>query len=239
MVQIPAYYKSHEETKGHATVMTGENTYMPERKLPKPKRCPKSPKRQATPHFADYPHFKPNLSPFQIFQLGSFGGTYWRPIASAITGESYAKQHLEFGWTGIGAAYLHNTNCVRSINKYGVTVGTGLDAWESKGWITSQDPYGWVQWYCRFYAGRRSADDARQIGRWMGIASERGRFRRWLVTLLLQKGGKWNDETISPKIRQTLQHWGYQLTLKDFNKDRASRGKGGRGTPERNHPKMK
>ena len=29
--------------------------------------------------------FKPNLSPRQMFKLGSFGGTYWRPIYSNIT----------------------------------------------------------------------------------------------------------------------------------------------------------
>jgi hypothetical protein len=23
--------------------------------------------------------------------------------------------------------------------------------WEQSGWIVAQDPYGWFQWYCRFY----------------------------------------------------------------------------------------
>ena len=32
--------------------------------------------------FEDHPEFRPNLSPRQIFKLGSFGGTYWRPIKS-------------------------------------------------------------------------------------------------------------------------------------------------------------
>jgi hypothetical protein len=30
--------------------------------------------------FTDYPEFKPNLSPKEIFQSGAFGGTYWREI---------------------------------------------------------------------------------------------------------------------------------------------------------------
>ena len=33
--------------------------------------------------------------------------------------------------------------------------------------------------------------------------------------LVLDK--KYNDYSVSPKIRQTLLHWGYELTLKDYN----------------------
>ncbi len=43
-----------------------------------------------------------------------------------------------------------------------------------------------------------------------------GRFRKMLVTLILKKNSTWDDFIISPKIRQTLQHWGYQLTKEDF-----------------------
>ena len=43
-------------------------------------------------------------------------------------------------------------------------------------------------------------------------------FRGFLITLIVKKGGKYNDFSISPKIRQTLQHWGYKLTKKDFEK---------------------
>ena len=35
--------------------------------------------------FDDFPEFRPNLTPKEIFELGSFGGTYWRPIYSSIT----------------------------------------------------------------------------------------------------------------------------------------------------------
>ena len=49
--------------------------------------------RIKTLRFKDYPEFKPNLTPRQIFKFGSFGGTYWRPIFSRITKKDYKNQH--------------------------------------------------------------------------------------------------------------------------------------------------
>lgn len=165
--------------------------------------------------------FRPNLTPRQIFKLGSFGGTYWRPIHSSVTNKNYKNQHLKLPkewWKGIPDHHLISSKCDKSINKYKVNVGTSLDFWEEKGWITKYDPYGWVQWYCHYYNGRRTPDDERQIKRWLALAGPKGRFRKWLITLIKKSGKKdgWNDHTISPKIRQTLQHWGYQLTKKDY-----------------------
>ena len=38
--------------------------------------------------------------------------------------------------------------------------------WGNKGWINEIDPYGWFQWYFRYWLGKRSQDDERQINRW-------------------------------------------------------------------------
>ena len=35
--------------------------------------------------------------------------------------------------------------------------------------------------------------------------------------MIMRKNGKLDDYWISPKIRQTLQHWGYKLTKNDLN----------------------
>ena len=59
--------------------------------------------------------------------------------------------------------------------------------WRKKKWIKDQDPYGWVQWYCRFYKGRRTPDDERQIQRWKNLAGPKGRFMRFLVTQIIKK----------------------------------------------------
>ena len=36
--------------------------------------------------FPDYPRFRPNRTPKEVLQAGSFGGTYFRPIKSGVTG---------------------------------------------------------------------------------------------------------------------------------------------------------
>ena len=50
-------------------------------------------------------------------------------------------------------------------------MGTSLRFGGKKGWIRSIDPYGWFQWYFRYWKGRRPEDDQRQIGRWNRIVS--------------------------------------------------------------------
>jgi hypothetical protein len=76
-----------------------------------------------------------------------------------------------------------------------------------------------VQWYCDFYIGKRSYDDNRQIGRWLRLAGKKGRFRRGLINEIKRKKSKYNNYEISPAKRQTLLHWGYELTLYDFKDD--------------------
>ena len=60
---------------------------------------------------------------------------------------------------------------------------------------------------------RRSENDERQINRWKGIVS---RFRGKLVKMIKDAESEFDDYSISPKIRQILLHWGYELTDKDF-----------------------
>ena len=100
-----------------------------------------------------------------------------------------------------------------SVNKYGVTCGTSLRLWDNKGWINKQDPYGWFQWYFRYWLGRRSKDDKRNLKRWKGIVN---RFKDKLIEMIKKAGSKFDDYSISPKIRQILLHWGYEVTEKDI-----------------------
>jgi len=167
--------------------------------------------------FKDYPEFKPNLTPEEIFSLGSFGGTYWRPIQSIYYKKKLRNQHKEFSFLAhINLKLLTQTKPNKSMNKYGVLSGNSLETWHDKGWIKKQDPYGWVQWYCRFYNGRRTPDDKRQINRWLKFTGPKGRFKKRLINMILKKNTTFDDFSISPVIRQGLQQWAYQLTKKDL-----------------------
>lgn len=150
---------------------------------------------------------QPNVSPHDMFTMGVFGGTYWRPIHSSVVNDNLKEQHEEFRalgwWDGIPENMLSSSHPNPRLNYFGVMAGSSLDDWESKGWIKEQDPYGWVQWYCRYYMGRRSPDDARQIQRWLNYAGPKGRWRQRHVNTLSR------GEKPSPVIQQGLLQWGY------------------------------
>ena len=67
-----------------------------------------------------------------------------------------------------------------------------------------------LYWY---WLGRGSEDDKKQINRSKKIVS---RFRGKLVKKIRDAGSKFDDYSASPKIRQILLHWGYELTEEDF-----------------------
>jgi hypothetical protein len=169
--------------------------------------------------FEDYPEFTPNQTPHEMFKKGIFGGTYFRPIYSSVTDKNYKNQHLKFPkswWKGIPEHYICSSECDININKYKVKSGTSLDYWESKDWIDKTAPYGWVHWFCKFFDGKRSDDDERQIKRWLAFAGPNGRFRKRLINEIKRKKTTFNDYTISPVIRQGLLQWSYELTKKDY-----------------------
>ena len=176
--------------------------------------------------FSDFPDFQPNLTPKEVLQLGSFGGTYFRPIYSSVTKQKYKDE----AWQELPASWLQGLNIRTQVassvydnskNKYGVKCGASLEEWESSGWMHKQDPYGWFQWYCRFYQGRRTEDDVRQVGRWSKCTGPKGRWKNNLISKCAKAGCAFDNFGVSPVVRQTLQHWGYVLTKEDFEKEKA------------------
>ena len=70
------------------------------------------------------------------------------------------------------------------------------------------DPFGWFQWYFRYWLGKISEeDDERQSNGWKKIVR---RFKGKLVKIVKDAGSQYNDYSISPKTRQILLHYGYE-----------------------------
>lgn len=173
--------------------------------------------------FENHPEFLPNLTPKEVLQAGSFGGTYFRPIYSSVTKQKYGSEV----WKELPKDWLEGLNIKTQVcssiydtsrNKYKVKCGASLEEWENSGWMRAQDPYGWFQWYCRFYQGRRTDDDERQIGRWKNCAGPKGRWKNNLISKIAKAGVAFDNYGISPVVRQTLLHWAYELTKEDYEK---------------------
>ena len=183
--------------------------------------------------FAEAPAgFAPGLTPRQMLEKGVFGGCYFNPRGgkAGIFGRDVAVGTEEFppAWfAGLPCErYAGRRYSAAAINCYGVKSGQDQKFWEMKGWLHARDPRGWFQWYCRFYHGRRCADDARQAKRWAACAGAKGRWRGQLCGRLVKskagRAARFDDATVSPVIRQTLLHWAYELTEADWEEWKAT-----------------
>ena len=110
--------------------------------------------------------FSPHKTTIEVIREGPFGRTYFSDIYSGINEKWYKNSLKKFvQLKNIDATFYASGYYNVNVNKYGVKCGTSLRFWENKGWINEIDPYGWFQWYFRYWLGRRSEDDERQINR--------------------------------------------------------------------------
>lgn len=137
------------------------------------------------------PRFKPELTPKQMLALGVFGGRYMRDCRDEFPADWFAGARLH-----AEGAPGHD----KRLNCFGVDASQPLAVWRAKGWIRPQDPRGWFQWYCRYYMGRRSEDDDRQIRRWLAI-------RRHFTQIRANCAP--GDLACRKRQRQAVLHWAY------------------------------
>lgn len=134
------------------------------------------------------PEFKPELTPKQMLELGVFGGKYMTDCQKEFPNHWFSKAKL--------CPEKHDP----ALNFFGLNASQPLAVWRQKGWIHTDDPRGWFQWYCRYYLGRRHPDDARQIKRWKAM-------KRHIVQIQINcPKGMWDCRK---KQRQALLHWAY------------------------------
>ena len=135
-----------------------------------------------------HPDFTPELTPREMLQLGVFGGKYLTDCREEFPASWFERAKL--------CPQRHDAK----LNFFGVNASQPLSEWRRKGWIHEQDPRGWFQWYCRYYLGRRSDDDERQIKRWRAV-------RRHIAQL--QQNCICGDLLCRRRQRQALLHWAY------------------------------
>ncbi|HEX7938417.1 MAG TPA: hypothetical protein VF483_05445, partial [Gemmatimonadaceae bacterium] len=102
--------------------------------------------------------FEPQLTPRQLLAMGVFGGKYMTDCRKEFPASWFTRAKLATGGRD------------DSLNYFKVSASQSLRVWRKNGCLHPDDPRGWFQWYCRYYMGRRTRDDARQIRRWRAIA---------------------------------------------------------------------
>ena len=110
--------------------------------------------------------FDANKTPIEVIKEGALDGTYFRDIFSGVNGKWNKKSRKEFDQLkDIDQKYYCSSHYDVSDNKYGVKCEISLRFRENEGWINEVDSYGWFQGYFRYWLGRKSEDDKRQINR--------------------------------------------------------------------------
>jgi hypothetical protein len=117
--------------------------------------------------------FTPMFTVKQMLELGVFDGGYFDD--------------------GTHAEYTSTRNL------FAPNVSLDKQKWIDNGWITPEDPLGWVQWYYRYSQGRRIESlDKWQISRWRSFIARHG--------AQVKKNGN-GDLSKRIRQRQCLLHW--------------------------------
>lgn len=124
-----------------------------------------------------------------MFELGIFGGAYFKLPTSLP--EAFQKATEEM--------LTHGTSEEKRANKYGVISGSPLEWWLAQDLINQDDPNGWVEWYVKFYYGRRHADDDKQIKRFRAFITRH-------LAMLRSYEARGKD---SLKTKQNLLQWAW------------------------------
>lgn len=135
-----------------------------------------------------HPDFRPELTPKELLAMGVFGGKYMTDCRAEFPDDWFEQARL-----------CHERH-LPELNFFGVNASKPLWYWREKGWIHEDDPRGWFQWYCRYWQGRRSSDDLRQIARWKAMRRHIAQIERNCSPGML---------SCRRRQRQALLHWAY------------------------------
>jgi len=142
--------------------------------------------------FKDKSNFKTCFNPVEMFMMGIFGNAYIQintDLPKEFLDELEKLEYKKLSKPDFKMNHFFQGEC-----------GSDLNWWKEKNLINEEDPNGWVEWYIKFYYGRRHKDDDRQIKR-----------HRAFVARHL---GIINKHPNSDKSKQNLLHWAWDYKKK-------------------------
>ncbi|WNE41910.1 MAG: hypothetical protein AD073_000245 [Mycoplasmataceae bacterium] len=133
--------------------------------------------------------FYPELTPPEMLNYGIFEGKYLNDCENEFPEEWF-----------FDSRHKRSKKQNSELNFFKIKSRLSLNHWREKKWIIGDDPRGWFQWYCRYYLGRRTLYDKKQIERWKSFKRHLGQ---------IKKNCKKNDLSCRPRQRQALLQWSY------------------------------
>ena len=145
--------------------------------------------------WTEYPAFKPELTPSEILNLGVFEGKKFN--------DCFREFPREWFLDAIEANKLSVLRPMKKVNYFKVPSVSMVDNWrdeEHDSLMDSVDPRGFLQWYARFYLGRRDPSvDRKQINRWIAFTKK---FKKMIEISCKEK-----DDRCKTKVKQSMIGW--------------------------------
>lgn len=156
-------------------------------------------------------YFYPNLTPREVIKRGAFGGSYFGYPIEEYTNFDY-QGLFDYHFKDLDLNLYLGEVYKPKLNKFKIRSGMDYRYWKDMNWMHERDPYGWFEWWCKYDMGIRGEDDDRQISRWQDFCGLSGRWRHRIYNMIHETG----DWSISPRIQQSLLHWGYEINKEDY-----------------------
>jgi len=134
------------------------------------------------------PIFHPELTPQEMLEMGVFWWKYMTDCREEFPADRFTN------------AKLSPDKKNPKLNFFKVNASQSLKIRQEKWRIHEEDPRGWFQRYCRYYMGRRGADDERQIKRRKAMTRHVKAIRNNCYLL---------DWECRKRQRQAVLHWAY------------------------------
>tara|TARA_R110000744_G_scaffold19900_9_gene52338 strand:+ start:82 stop:594 length:513 start_codon:yes stop_codon:yes gene_type:complete len=162
-------------------------------------------------------YFNPMLTPREMVEMGVFGGCYFGVEVMNTSSCDY-QELFDYHFKDLDPSLYLGKTYKKKINKFNIKSGASYSHWYDQGWMHDDDPYGWFEWYCKYTMGREHEDDERQILRWQSFCGKTGRWKKRIYIRIEET----KDMNVSPRIQQSLLHWGYLVNENDHEEYKES-----------------